>query len=74
MWDGISNNLALRHLRQMKKGDTVFFYHSGTVRANVGIAEVVSSPSPDPALKDPRRVVVDLSPKEPLSIAKKKGA
>jgi predicted RNA-binding protein with PUA-like domain len=59
-WDGVSNNLALKHLRNIHRGDTAFIYHTGEERAIVGTAEVISDPYPDPNERDPRRVVVDL--------------
>lgn len=59
-WDGVSNNLALKHLRNIRKGDTALVYHTGEERALVGTAEVVSDPYPDPKQKDPRLVVVDI--------------
>jgi len=66
VWDGISNNLALQNLRKIRRGDLVFIYHSGSDRAVVGTAEVASDPYPDPRLKDPKLVVVDLAAKEKL--------
>ncbi len=66
-WDGVSNNLALKHIRAMHKGDLALIYHSGDEKAIVGIAEVVSDPYPDPKLQDDKRVVVDLKPKKRLS-------
>lgn len=66
IWDGVSNNLALKHLRNMEKGDLAFIYHTGKERALVGIAEVVSSPYPDPKQKDPKLVVVDVKAKRRL--------
>lgn len=65
-WDGVSNPVALSHLRAMKKGDEAFFYHTGAEKAIVGLARVVSDPYPDPKLGDPRRVVVDVAPVRPL--------
>lgn len=62
IWDGIANNLALQHLRKMKKGDKVLIYHTGTERAVVGIAEVARGPFQDPGSSDPKRVVVELKP------------
>lgn len=61
VWDGISNNLALKHLRNARRGDEVMIYHSGGERAVVGLAEVLSDPYPDPKKKDPRLVVVDIA-------------
>jgi predicted RNA-binding protein with PUA-like domain len=59
-WDGISAPAALLHLRGMRRGDEVLFYHSGAEPAVVGLARAVSDPYPDPALGEPRRVVIDL--------------
>ena len=59
-WDGVSNPLALIHLRSMKRGDSIVVYHSGKDKAVVGFAEVARGPDPDPTLEDPKRVVVDL--------------
>lgn len=61
VWDGISNNLALKHLRNARRGDEVMIYHSGGERAVVGLAEVLSDPYPDPKKKDLRLVVVDIA-------------
>lgn len=47
-WSGVHNALALRHLRAMRPGDGLLFYHSGVERAVVGIARVTSHPRPDP--------------------------
>jgi len=60
VWDGVKNNLALKHLREMKPGDQVLVYHTGDEKAVVGIAEVVSLPYADPKQKDPKLTVVDL--------------
>lgn len=66
-WDGVSNNLALKHLRSAHKGDSVLVYETGEAKAVVGLAEVASEPYPDPKLKDPRLVVVDLKAGRRLS-------
>jgi len=60
VWDGVKNNLALKHLRQIKPGDRVLVYHTGDEKAVVGIAEVASEAYPDPKQKDPKLAVVDL--------------
>src|SRR5213594_3348733 len=60
VWDGVKNNLPLKHLRQMKPGDRVLVYHTGDEKAVVGVAEVRSAAYPDPKAKDPELVVVDL--------------
>ena len=66
VWDGVSNNLALKHLRSVRKGDSVLIYHTGVERALVGIAEVLSDAYPDAKQKDPRLVVVDIKAVERL--------
>jgi predicted RNA-binding protein with PUA-like domain len=60
VWDGVKNNLALKHLRQMKPSDQVLVYHTGDEKAVVGLAEVVYEPYPDPKQKDAKLAVVDL--------------
>jgi len=60
MWDGVHNNLALKHIRNMKKGDLVFFYHTGDERQVVGIMSVTSNPYPNPEEENKRFVVVDV--------------
>jgi predicted RNA-binding protein with PUA-like domain len=76
VWDGVSNALALKHIRSMAKGDQVFIYHSGDDKALVGLARVVSDPYPDPKAKDPRLVVVDIEAGDrlprPVSLAEVK--
>jgi predicted RNA-binding protein with PUA-like domain len=66
VWDGISNNLALKHLRVVRQGDQVMIYHSGGERAIVGLADVLSDPYPDPKRKDPKLVVVDIASRQKL--------
>jgi predicted RNA-binding protein with PUA-like domain len=66
VWDGVSNALALRHIRSMHKGDQVFIYHSGDEKALVGLARIVSDPYPDPKGDDPKLVVVDVEAGERL--------
>lgn len=65
-WDGVSNNLALQHIRAMKKGDLAFIYHSGAEKAIVGVAAIVSDPYPDPKQKDEKLAAVDVAAKERL--------
>src|SRR3954469_10469279 len=63
-WDGVSNALALKHMRTMKKGDLALIYHTGGERQAVGIAEIASAPYADPKEDDEKLVVVDLKPKK----------
>lgn len=71
VWDGVANNLALKHLRAVKKGDNAIFYHTGDEKQAVGIMEIVSDPYPDP--KDKSLAVVDVRPagrlKKPVTLA-----
>jgi predicted RNA-binding protein with PUA-like domain len=60
VWDGVSNALALKHIRSMAKGDQVLIYHSGEAKAMVGLAQVASAPYPDPKQDDPKLAVVDI--------------
>ncbi len=66
MWDGVHNNLALKHMNNMKKGDLVFFYHTGKERQIVGIMEVTSDPYPNPEEDNKRFIAVDVKYKKPL--------
>jgi predicted RNA-binding protein with PUA-like domain len=66
VWDGVSNNLALKHIRSMRKGDLVLIYHTGDEKAVAGIAEVVSDPYPDPKKADTKLVVVEVKAREAL--------
>jgi len=65
-WDGVRNYAARNNMREMKKGDQVFIYHSGDHREVVGIAEVKKEFYPDPTTDDSAWVVVDLVPKKAL--------
>ena len=67
VWDGVRNNLALTHLRGMKEGDRVMIYHTGAEKSVVGLARVTRAAYPDPAMNDPKLVVVDLKPDAPLA-------
>ena len=66
VWDGVHNNLALKHMRNMKKNDLVMYYHTGDEREIVGIMTVTSKPSPNPEEDNERFVVVDVKYKKRL--------
>jgi predicted RNA-binding protein with PUA-like domain len=66
-WTGVRNFQARNNLRQMKVGDRVLFYHSGTGKCVVGIAEVAKAAYPDPTADDSQWVAVDLKPLKPLT-------
>jgi predicted RNA-binding protein with PUA-like domain len=59
-WGGVTNNLALKHLRAMAVGDQAVIYHTGDEKAVVGTARVVKAAYPDPDADDERVVAVDL--------------
>jgi predicted RNA-binding protein with PUA-like domain len=59
-WEGVSNAVALKHLRSMLEGDDALIYHTGNEKSLVGLARIASKPYPDPARKDERLVVVDV--------------
>jgi predicted RNA-binding protein with PUA-like domain len=65
-WAGVRNPLAQKHLRSIKKGDRIFYYHTGGEKAIVGVMRAVSDPYPDP--KDPsgKLSVVDVAPLQPM--------
>ena len=66
IWDGVHNNLALKHMREMTDGDLVLFYHTGNERQAVGIMEIVSEPYPNPKEDNKRFIVVDVKYKKSL--------
>jgi predicted RNA-binding protein with PUA-like domain len=66
LWDGVRNNTAALHLKAMKVGDQVLFYHSQEGLAVVGIAKVVREAFLDPTDPAGRFVAVELAPVRPL--------
>ena len=66
MWDGVANNLALKNLRDIKKGDLIYIYHTGDEKQAVGVARALSGAYPDPSKKDPKLLVVDIEAVKPL--------
>jgi len=67
VWDGVTNPLALTYLRAIRKGDELLIYHTGTVRAIVGLARASSNPHPDPGKRHPKLIVVDVAPVRELA-------
>jgi predicted RNA-binding protein with PUA-like domain len=71
VWAGVRNPVAQRNLREMKKGDRVFFYHTGKQKAIIGTATVSKTAYPDP--KDGSLAVVELAAgkalKRPVTLA-----
>ena len=67
VWDGVANNLALKNLKDIKKGDLVFIYHTGDEKAAVGVAIALGGAYPDPSKNDPKLLVVDVEAGKPLA-------
>ncbi len=65
-WDGVKNNMALKNIRQVRKGDSAFIYHTGKEKAVIGIARITSDPYQDPKSDDPKLQVFDLAPERSL--------
>lgn len=64
VWDGVRNFQARKHMKEMKKGDLAFFYHTGDEKSIVGVANVAKESYPDP--KDKEWAAVDITPKQKL--------
>ena len=66
MWSGVKNPLAQKHLRSVKKGDQIFYYHTGDEKAVVGIAKALGDAYPDPNDQSGKASVVDVAPVKKL--------
>jgi predicted RNA-binding protein with PUA-like domain len=66
VWAGVRNQLAQKHLRGIRKGDRIFFYHTGKEKAVVGVARATTDAYPDPADTTGRLHVVDVAPDKKL--------
>jgi predicted RNA-binding protein with PUA-like domain len=67
VWAGVRNPLAQKHLRTIRKGDRIFYYHTGKEKAVVAIAKALSDAYPDPADPSGKLHVVDIAPEKKLS-------
>jgi len=65
-WDGVKNNLALKNLNDIEKGDQILIYHTGDEKAAVGVARALGGAYPDPSQKNPRMLAVDIEAVKPL--------
>lgn len=65
-WAGVRNPLAQKHLKSIRKGERILYYHTGSERAVVGVARAAGDPLPDPADRTGRLAVVDIVPEAPL--------
>ena len=66
VWAGVRNALAQKHLRAIRKGDDVFYYHTGKEKAVVALARAVSDAYPDPADPSGKLYAVDIAPEGKL--------
>jgi len=62
VWAGVRNPLAQKHLRGIRKGDRIFYYHTGKEKAVVGVARASSDAYPDPDDASGKLYVVDVAP------------
>ena len=65
-WTGVKNPLAQKHLRSVKKGDRIFYYHTGDEKAVVGIAKAANDAHPDPKDRSGKLHAVDVVPVKKL--------
>ena len=74
IWSGVKNPLARKHMRGVRKGDRIFYYHTGSEKAVVGIARALTDAYPDPADKTGGAPVVDVGPvrklRQPVTLAR----
>ena len=67
VWAGVKNPLAQKHLRSIRKGDRIFFYHTGKQKAVVAVARAAGDAYPDPQDRSGKMFVVDVVPEKKLS-------
>jgi predicted RNA-binding protein with PUA-like domain len=67
VWSGVKNPLAQKHLRSVKKGDRIFYYHTGDEKSVVGIAKALTGAYPDPQDKTGKAHVVEVGPVKTLA-------
>jgi predicted RNA-binding protein with PUA-like domain len=67
MWSGVKNPLAQKHLHAVKRGDRIFYYHTGDEKAVVGIAKALGDAYADPEDASGRQAVVDVGPVKKLA-------
>ena len=72
-WTGVRNPVAQRNLRSIKKGDKIFFYHTGSEKSVIGTCRAAGDAYPDPADKSGKLFAVDVEPvkklKAPVTLA-----
>jgi predicted RNA-binding protein with PUA-like domain len=73
IWDGVSNPVALKHLREMKPSDRLIIYHTGDEKSTVGTATVVSVDASD--AKNPQiKIKVGRAIAKPVTLAEVKNS
>jgi predicted RNA-binding protein with PUA-like domain len=60
LWTGVRNAMARIHLRNVRRGDKILLYHTGSEKAIVGVTKAVSGPQPDATNDDPKSVAVEV--------------
>ena len=66
-WTGVRNAVAQKHLRSVRKGDRIFFYHTGDEKAVVGVMKAAADAAPDPADAGGKLYAVDVTPVRALA-------
>jgi predicted RNA-binding protein with PUA-like domain len=66
IWSGVKNPLAQKHLHAVRKGDRIFYYHTGDEKSVVGIAKALGDAYPDPSDNTGKQAVVDVAPVKKL--------
>jgi predicted RNA-binding protein with PUA-like domain len=67
VWSGVKNPLAQKHLHAVRKGDRIFYYHTGSEKSVVGIAKALADAYPDPNDMAGKAAVVDVGPVRKLA-------
>ena len=67
VWSGVKNPVAQKHLHAVKKGDRIFYYHTGKEKSVVGIAKALGDAYPDPNDRTGKSAVVDVGPVKKLA-------
>jgi predicted RNA-binding protein with PUA-like domain len=66
VWEGVRNPLAQKHLREVRRGDRILYYHTGKEKSVVGVARALSDAYPDPKDRTGKAFVVEVEPEKPL--------
>jgi predicted RNA-binding protein with PUA-like domain len=66
VWSGVRNPLAQKHLRSVKKGDRIFYYHTGDEKSVIGVAKALGDAYVDPDDQAGKAAVVDVGPVKKL--------